>query len=100
VPKLIDTASLEKAEVLALQALDFLAQDTERFGRFLALSGIGPAELKDSASAPATLAGVLEYLMQDESALLVFCSLNGHLPQTVAPARQVLADAAEAQAGK
>ena len=89
-PRIIDTADLEKAEVLALQALDFLAQEPERLGRFLALSGIGPAQLRDSAGSPHTLAGVLDHLLQDESLLLVFCSLNGHLPQSVAPARQVL----------
>lgn len=93
-PKLIDTKSLEKAEVLALQALDFLAREPERLGRFLALSGLGPENLRDSAGSPETLAGVLEHLLQDESLLLVFCSLNGHLPQSVAPARQVLLAAA------
>jgi len=50
----------EAAESLAIQALSFIAQDPERLGRFLALTGIGPAEIRSAAAEPGFLTGVLE----------------------------------------
>ncbi|MEO6947009.1 MAG: DUF3572 family protein, partial [Nitrobacter sp.] len=42
----------EVAEIVAIQALSFVAGDTERLGRFLAETGIGPETLRASASDP------------------------------------------------
>lgn len=64
--------SRDDAETLGLSTLQFLASDPARLGRFLALTGIGPAELKASAGEPHLLAAVLDHLLQDESLLLVF----------------------------
>src|SRR5437773_1706072 len=58
------------AEALALHALAFLAEDPERLGRFLALTGIGPADLKARAGEPEFLGGVLDHLLSDERLLL------------------------------
>ena len=52
----------EAAEGLAIQALTFIAGDGERLGRFLAVTGIGPAEIRDAACEPGFLAGVLKGL--------------------------------------
>ncbi len=41
---------LEAAEGLAIQALTFIAGDSERLGRFLAVTGIGPAEIRAPAA--------------------------------------------------
>ena len=38
------TLTREQAEGLAIQALTFIAGDGEQLGRFLAVTGIGPAE--------------------------------------------------------
>jgi hypothetical protein len=54
------------AEGLAIQALTFIAGDGERLGRFLAISGIGPTEIRAAAREPRFLAGVLDYLASDE----------------------------------
>ena len=43
----------EAAEKLAVEALSFLASDPERIGRFLALSGLGPGDLRRIAGEPA-----------------------------------------------
>ena len=51
--------NLEDAEIIALKGLDYLAQDADRLGRFIALTGIGPAQLRAEANTPAVLAGVL-----------------------------------------
>jgi hypothetical protein len=48
----------EAAQALALRALAFLAEDPERLGRFLALSGMGPAELRTRASDPVLLGAI------------------------------------------
>lgn len=79
------------AETLALRALTFLATDGERLGRFLSLTGIGPAELRRNAGERAMLAGVLEYLLQDETLLLVFAAEAGVPPDAIPAAQRVLA---------
>jgi hypothetical protein len=80
----------EAAEAVAIQALSYIANDPERLGRFLALTGIGPAEIRSAASEPGFLVGVLEYLASDEALLTGFAADNGHRPQTVDAARLAL----------
>jgi hypothetical protein len=82
---------LDEAQSIALSALAFLAEDAARLGRFLALTGLGPEELRERAGAPQTLAAVLEHLLGDESLLLVFTTSKSVPPQSVAPAHALLA---------
>jgi hypothetical protein len=90
-----DTAEdLEQSQGIALMALAFLAEDATRLSRFLALTGIGPAELRASAGAPQTLAAVLEHIVGDESLLLVFSAAKSVPAQSIEPARALLAKAA------
>jgi len=60
---------LDTAETIAISALAFLAGDEQRLGRFLALTGMGPAELKAQAHTPRLLAAVLDHVLQDENLL-------------------------------
>jgi len=83
----------EVAEALAIQALGFIAQDEERLGRFLALTGMGPSEIRQAASDRHFLAGVLDYLSGDENLLLAFAGHASVDPGTVAIARRALAEA-------
>jgi Protein of unknown function (DUF3572) len=80
-----------EAEGLAVQALGFLAADAERLGRFLAVTGLGPENLRAAAAAPGFLAGVLAYLAEDEALLLAFASDGGVAPERIAAARLRLA---------
>ncbi|MGE5536944.1 MAG: DUF3572 domain-containing protein [Acidobacteriota bacterium] len=57
---------------MAIQALTFIAGDATRLGRFLAVTGIGPAEIREAAREPQFLAGVLDYLIADERLLTAF----------------------------
>ncbi|HET7848585.1 MAG TPA: DUF3572 domain-containing protein [Pseudolabrys sp.] len=66
--------SRERAEELAIQALTFIAEDAAQLGRFLAITGIGPGQIRDAAREPHFLAGVLEYLTSDERLLTAFAS--------------------------
>ena len=81
----------ETAEMLAVQALTFIARDQERLGRFLVVTGIGPAEIRSAARETRFLAGVLEYLAGDESLLLAFAAEAGIDPAHVAVACRALA---------
>ncbi|WP_333794039.1 DUF3572 domain-containing protein [Hyphomicrobium sp.] len=90
--------SADEAAALALSGLAFLAGDESRLGRFLALTGIGPDQLRAAADAPETLVAVLDYLLADESLLLVFSSSAPTPPEAIAPARAVLARTLGAEA--
>jgi hypothetical protein len=60
------------AEEIAIQALGFLAGDPEELGRFLALTGLEPRQIREAAQQPGFLAGVLEYVCAHEPLLLAF----------------------------
>jgi uncharacterized protein DUF3572 len=81
----------DRAEALAIQALTFIAGDGERLGRFLAVTGIGPAEIRAAAGEPGFLAGVLEYLATDERLIEAFATETGVDPGDVGKARAALA---------
>jgi hypothetical protein len=83
-------AERDAAEALALRALAFLAEDPERLGRFLALTGIGPGELRSVATDPALLGGVLDHLLADERLLVAFAEANELEPEAAARARRHL----------
>jgi hypothetical protein len=83
--------SLEKAEDMAVAALGFLAQEDERLSRFLALSGLDPARLREMAAEPGFLPGVMAHLASDEALLLQFSAETGRRPEEVAAACAVLA---------
>lgn len=64
----------EAAEGLAIQALTFIAGDGERLGRFLAVTGIGPTEIRAASRQPGFLVGVLQYLASDEPLAAAFAA--------------------------
>jgi hypothetical protein len=80
----------EAAEGLAIQALTFIAGDGERLGRFLATSGIGPAQIRAAAQEPGFLIGVLDYLAGDERLLSAFAAETGNDPAHVGKALAAL----------
>jgi hypothetical protein len=67
----------EGAEVLALQALGWIAADEGRLGAFLAASGAGLDEVRARAADPAFLGAVLDALLADERAVRAFCADSG-----------------------
>jgi hypothetical protein len=83
-------AERDSAEALALRALAFLAEEPERLGRFLALSGLGPDELRSRAGDPALLGGVLDHLLSDERLLVAFAEASQIAPEEAARARRRL----------
>jgi len=83
----------EGAETLAIQALSFIASDPERLGTFLAISGIGPDQIRTAATEPGFLTGVLDHVASDESLLVAFARDAGIKPEEVMRARGALGGA-------
>ena len=85
------TTSPDFGQSTAIAALAFMAADSERLQRFLAFTGLGPHNLRQTASDPAFLASVLDYLAADERLLIHFSTEQGIAPEAVAKARDALA---------
>lgn len=73
-----------------MKALGFLANEPERLGRFLALSGVEIGDIRAAAQNPDFLAGLLNHLLQDESLLLTFTAEQELDPRLPALAAQAL----------
>jgi hypothetical protein len=82
----------EVAEIVAIQALSFVAGDPERLGLFLSETGIGPETLRSAASDPQFLISVLDFIMRDDATVKAFASSSQHHPTTIAAAREALGD--------
>jgi hypothetical protein len=80
----------DDARTIAIEGLEFLAADTERLERFLALSGLSPATLRAAAAAPGFLPAVLDHIAGEESLLLAFSAAAGRDPRDIARAREIL----------
>ena len=85
----------EQAEALALQALAYLAEDDERFRRFLLLTGTALTDIRARAADPAFLSGVMDHLIADEPLLLAFAEQATLDPAAVVAARRSLPAATE-----
>jgi hypothetical protein len=82
--------SREEAEVIALKGLAFLAQDSDRLSRFLALSGVSLAGIREVAANAQFQVGLLNHLLQDESLLLTFAADADIDPRLPALAAEIL----------
>ncbi len=58
--------------------LGWLATDDERLGAFLALSGASADDLRVRAADPEFLGFLVDFVLQDEDALVTFCDATGH----------------------
>ena len=80
------------AEIVAVQALSFIAGDPERLGAFLAESGLGPETLRGAAADPRFLAHVLDFIMRDDATVKAFAATSQLHPTNIAAAHQALND--------
>lgn len=67
----------EQAEVIALQALAWLAGNDELCPTFLGASGGSVDELRDRATDPTFLGAVLEFITMDDAWVMAFCDTIG-----------------------
>ena len=82
----------EVAEIVAIQALSFIAGDPERLGLFLAESGVGPETLRNAAADPHFLSSVLDFVMRDDATVKAFAEVSKLHPTNIAAAHQALND--------
>jgi hypothetical protein len=80
----------DEAETLGLEALGFLASDETRLAAFLRTTGLSLADIREQAASPEFLAGVFDFLMSDDSLLLVFAGHKGLDPNVIGIARRAL----------
>lgn len=77
-------------EALAIDALGFLAEDAERLGRFLDITGLDPTTLRAAAREPLFLVSVLDHLLADEALLFTYAANRRIEPGTISHARDRL----------
>jgi len=82
----------EVAEIVAVQALSFIADDPTRLGAFLAETGIGPQSLRAAAGDPQFLVSVLDFVLRDDATVKAFAKTSELHPTNIAAARDVLGD--------
>ena len=77
----------EKAEILALEALAWLAGRHDDITRFLAVSGMETTDLRRAAGERDFLVSLLDFLLANEPLLLDFCQDASMSPQAIHKAR-------------
>ncbi len=76
-----------RAEVLALQALGWLASQDDLLATFLGASGAAIDDLRDRATDPAFLGAVLDFVLMDDAWVLGFADHAQIAPLMVLRAR-------------
>ena len=80
----------DRAEEIAIAALGFLAEEPPRLVRFLQVTGMEPAQLGAQAGQAHIQVAILDYLLADETLLLVFATEKHIDPLLLAPAHALL----------
>lgn len=80
----------DSAELIAIQALGFLASDADLLGAFLDLSGLAGDELRKRATETAFLVSVLDFILMEDERVLRFCESSNIAPEMPAQARRSL----------
>lgn len=76
--------------MIGIAGLSYLASDPERIGRFLAVTGLGPENVRAAARDPSFLPALLDYLLANEKDLVAFAEEMNLDPARVRAARDVL----------
>lgn len=83
----------DRAEIIAINGLSFIANDEKYLGGYLNLSGTNIEQLKENTTNPSTmpqiLASILDYLLQNEKYLVEFSQAYQVDPTDIAKARQL-----------
>ena len=77
----------DRAEAIALKALEFLVSDEDLLPTFMGSSGVSAQDLRDGAGEPAFLGSVLDFLLMDDQWVVRFCDLHKLDYAEVYPAR-------------
>lgn len=80
----------EQAELLAIQALGWIAGQDDVAGAFLGSTGASVEDLRTRATDPDFLGFVLDFLLGDEATLMAFAEASGVAPDRPLRARAAL----------
>ncbi len=72
--------TVENAKIIGFQAIEYIAGSPEQLDNLMRETGMDHEALLNCLQTSAGLAGILEYLCQDESVLLGFCEARGLHP--------------------
>jgi hypothetical protein len=82
--------SRERAEVIGVLAVGWLAGNDELLPVFMGSTGVSEADLRAGLQEPDFHASVLDFLMMDDAWVIGFCDANALQYQVVAEARAAL----------
>lgn len=74
-------------EIVAIHVLNCLIADSDRLGRFLAMTGLDPSTIRGSAANPGFLAAVMDHVVGDERLLVAVASEVELDPREIAAAQ-------------
>lgn len=80
----------DRAETVALMAIDWLVASEDLLPVFLGATGASPSDLRDRLDDRAFLAGVLGFVTMDDAWILSFCATAGLSHDQPLRARHVL----------
>jgi uncharacterized protein DUF3572 len=80
----------ERAAVIALNFISYLANDEDKLSRFCVLTGLSPNDLRDSIGSADFQAMALDYALQNEELLIDFATQENLSPQEIVAARRYL----------
>jgi hypothetical protein len=73
---------------IAIAVITWLANEPDLFDRFLALTGVEPAQIRNAINDPGFLSAMMDFLMQHEPTALAFCQATNTPPETLNAAWQ------------
>ncbi|WP_108659140.1 DUF3572 domain-containing protein [Acuticoccus kandeliae] len=85
-----DPDEVPQAETIAIAALSHFATTPKVLNQFFALTGLDPTSLRDAAASPSFVAGVLDFVLQDEEVLLAVAAAQEITPDDIVAARKRL----------
>lgn len=84
------THESDNAQIIALQAVDFIARHQKMLDLFLLNTGLVLTDLLANLEKTETFAAVLDWLLQNEPSLLMFCAEVEMTPDLIWRARNQL----------
>ncbi|MCF3935516.1 DUF3572 domain-containing protein [Acuticoccus sp. M5D2P5] len=85
-----DPGDVPEAGAIAIAALSHFATTPKVLNQFFALTGLDPTSLRDAAASPTFIAGVLDFVLQDEEVLLAVAEAQEISPEEIVAARKRL----------
>ena len=80
----------DEANRIAIKALNYLANDVPQLTRFLDMSGLKPADMRNAANKPGFWVALLGFIQQSDDECLAFAANAGLRPQEIALAALTL----------